>query len=139
MNNQPPAVISLNLPKPPLRIIGAVAVVILLLILLWTSYYTVPAGSVGGTIWSTAASSGTTSWVTTGNADQTPGATAGDSFKGGRANWTVEKVKGRRIEWVKLAADVPWPDETLIMAGLKKPAHNDRNGRDGAEAQAAEG
>jgi CBS domain containing-hemolysin-like protein len=63
-------------------------------------------------------------------------ATAGDSFKGGRAEWTVEKVKGRRIEWVKLTADVPWPDETLIMAGLKKPAHNDRNG---AEAQAAEG
>ena len=63
-------------------------------------------------------------------------ATTGDSFKGGRATWTVEKVKGRRIEWVKLAADVPWPDETLIMAGLKKPAHSDRNG---AEPQAAEG
>jgi hypothetical protein len=31
---------------------------------------------------------------------------------------------------------VPWPDETLIMAGLKKPAHSDRNG---AEPQAAEG
>ena len=45
MNNQPPAVISLNLPKPPLRIIGAVAVAVLLLILLWTSYYTVPAES----------------------------------------------------------------------------------------------
>ncbi|HEY1162642.1 MAG TPA: hemolysin family protein [Candidatus Dormibacteraeota bacterium] len=63
-------------------------------------------------------------------------ATTGDSFKGGRATWTVERVKGRRIEWVKLTADVPWPDETLIMAGLKKPAHGDRNG---AEAQAAEG
>ena len=65
-------------------------------------------------------------------------ASAGDSFKGGRANWTVEKVKGRRIEWVKLTADVPWPDETLIAAGLKKPAHPDRD-RDGAEAHAAEG
>jgi len=63
-------------------------------------------------------------------------ATTGDSFKGGRATWTVERVKGRRIEWVKLTADVPWPDETLIMAGLKKPAHGDRKG---AEAQAAEG
>jgi putative hemolysin len=63
-------------------------------------------------------------------------ATAGDSFKGGRANWTVEKVKGRRIEWVKLTADVPWPDETLIVAGLMKPSHSDR---DGAEPQAAEG
>jgi putative hemolysin len=63
-------------------------------------------------------------------------ATAGDSFKGGRATWTVEKVKGRRIEWVKLTADVPWPDETLIVAGLMKPSHSDR---DGAEPQAAEG
>src|SRR4029077_3045729 len=63
-------------------------------------------------------------------------ATTGDSFKGGRATWTVEKVKGRRIEWVKLAADVPWPDETLITAGLKKAPHSDRND---SEAQAAEG
>ncbi len=63
-------------------------------------------------------------------------ATAGDSFKGGRATWTVEKVNGRRIEWVKLTADNPWPDETLIMAGLKKPSHSDRNGN---ELQAAEG
>jgi putative hemolysin len=63
-------------------------------------------------------------------------ATAGDSFKGGRATWTVEKVKGRRIEWVKLTADVPWPDETLITAGLKKAPHSDRNSD---EAQAAEG
>jgi putative hemolysin len=63
-------------------------------------------------------------------------ASAGDSFKGGRATWTVEKVKGRRIEWVKLIADVPWPEETLVAAGLKKPA---RSERDGAEAQGAEG
>jgi putative hemolysin len=63
-------------------------------------------------------------------------ATTDDSFKGGRATWTVEKVKGRRIEWVKLTADVPWPDETLIAAGLKHPPHPDR---DGADAQAGEG
>jgi putative hemolysin len=63
-------------------------------------------------------------------------ASAGDSFKGGRATWTVEKVKGRRIEWVKLTADVPWPDETLVMAGLRRPKPNDRNGD---ESQAAEG
>jgi len=31
---------------------------------------------------------------------------------------------------------VPWPEETLVAAGLKKPAHADR---DGAETQAAEG
>ena len=63
-------------------------------------------------------------------------ATAGDSFMGGRATWTVEKVKGRRIEWVKLTADHPWPDETLVTAGLKKPTHSDRNG---SELQVAEG
>jgi putative hemolysin len=62
-------------------------------------------------------------------------ATTGDAFKGGRATWTVEKVKGRRIEWVKLMADVPWPDETLITAGLKKPGHSDRSG---AEPHVAE-
>ncbi len=61
---------------------------------------------------------------------------ADDSFKGGRATWTVEKVKGRRIEWVKLTADVPWPEETLVAAGLKSPTDRDR---DGAEAHTAEG
>ena len=63
-------------------------------------------------------------------------ARAGDSLKGGRATWTVEKVKGRRIEWVKLTADVPWPEETLVAAGLKRPTDRDR---DGAEAHTAEG
>ena len=45
MNNQPPAVLPLNLPKPPLRLIAFVGLVILALILVWTSYYTVPAES----------------------------------------------------------------------------------------------
>jgi putative hemolysin len=63
-------------------------------------------------------------------------ATAGDSFKAGRSTWTVEKVKGRRIEWVKLTADVPWPEETLVAAGLKHPPPADR---DGDESQVAEG
>jgi hypothetical protein len=44
-------------------------------------------------------------------------------------------VKGRRIEWVKLTADEPWPEETLVMAGLKKASRTDRDG----EPQAAEG
>src|SRR5213080_192050 len=47
MNNQPPAVINLNLPRPPIRLIGAVIVVGIFLILLWTSYYTVAAESEG--------------------------------------------------------------------------------------------
>jgi modulator of FtsH protease HflK len=47
MNNQPPAVINLNLPRPPMRLIGLAALVIALLIVLWTTYYTVPAESEG--------------------------------------------------------------------------------------------
>jgi putative hemolysin len=64
-------------------------------------------------------------------------AVAGDSFKGGRATWTVEKVKGRRIEWVRLKADVPWPDEVLVAAGLKKDTQVAR--RDGSESEAMGG
>jgi len=45
MNNQPPAILPLNLPKPPVRLIAFVGLVILALIVIWTSYYTVPAES----------------------------------------------------------------------------------------------
>ena len=45
MNTQPPAVINMNLPRPPLRLIGLVALVILALIVIWGAYYTVPAES----------------------------------------------------------------------------------------------
>jgi putative hemolysin len=38
-------------------------------------------------------------------------AEAGDSFNAGRAKWTVEKVKGRRIETIRLSADQPWPKD----------------------------
>ena len=38
-------------------------------------------------------------------------AEGGDSFQAGRAKWIVEKVKGRRIETVKLIAEEPWPQE----------------------------
>jgi membrane protease subunit HflK len=47
MNKQPPTVIDLNLPKPPVRLIGAVLVVVALLIVAWTSFYTVAAESEG--------------------------------------------------------------------------------------------
>jgi modulator of FtsH protease HflK len=47
MNNQPPAVINLNLPHIPLRLIGVAVAVIAALVVLWTSYYTVPAESEG--------------------------------------------------------------------------------------------
>ncbi|HEY1455101.1 MAG TPA: hemolysin family protein [Candidatus Dormibacteraeota bacterium] len=45
-------------------------------------------------------------------------AAAGDSFKAGRARWTVEKVTGRRIDTIQLTADQPWPIDALIQAGL---------------------
>ena len=38
-------------------------------------------------------------------------ATPGDTFRGGRAQWMVEKVKGRRIESIRLTADNPWPTD----------------------------
>jgi hypothetical protein len=70
------------------------------------TYYTVPAGSVGGGVWSTAAASGSTSWVTTGNADPTSGATAGDSFSIVRLSgpskvdiWTVPAQNGTDNDW----------------------------------------
>ena len=44
-------------------------------------------------------------------------AEAGDSFKAGRAKWTVEKVKGRRIETIRLTADQPWPSEVTDHDG----------------------
>src|SRR5713226_5820103 len=47
MDDRPPAVIQLNLPRPPFRLIGIVAVAVALLVLVWSSYYTVPAESEG--------------------------------------------------------------------------------------------
>src|SRR5881397_2623350 len=40
-------------------------------------------------------------------------AEAGDRFQAGRAKWVVEKVKGRRIETVRLVAEEPWADEAV--------------------------
>ncbi|HKW59878.1 MAG TPA: hemolysin family protein [Candidatus Dormibacteraeota bacterium] len=40
-------------------------------------------------------------------------AEAGDTFTAGRAKWIVEKVKGRRIETVRLVSEDPWPDESM--------------------------
>jgi magnesium and cobalt exporter, CNNM family len=46
-------------------------------------------------------------------------AEAGDSFQSGRAKWIVEKVKGRRIETVRLVSENPWPEEALGRDGAK--------------------
>jgi modulator of FtsH protease HflK len=45
MNNQPPTIVNLNLPRPPWRLIGFVALAILAFIVIWSTYYTVPAES----------------------------------------------------------------------------------------------
>jgi membrane protease subunit HflK len=47
MDDRPPAVIQLNLPRPPFRLIGIIAVALALFVLLWSSYYTVEAESEG--------------------------------------------------------------------------------------------
>jgi putative hemolysin len=41
----------------------------------------------------------------------------GDSFQSGHAKWIVEKVKGRRIETVRLISEEPWPDESMDSGG----------------------
>src|SRR6266566_2196185 len=41
----------------------------------------------------------------------------GDSFQSGRARWIVEKVKGRRIEMVRLISEEPLPDESVRSGG----------------------
>ena len=41
----------------------------------------------------------------------------GDSFQSGRAKWVVEKVKGRRIETVRLISEEPLPDESVHSSG----------------------
>jgi len=54
-------------------------------------------------------------------------AAPGDTFRGGRAKWTVEKVKGRRILTIRLTADQPWPKEALEHSGMQvtEPGESD--------------
>jgi membrane protease subunit HflK len=47
MDDRPPAVIQLNLPRPPFRLIAVIAVAVAVLVVLWSSYYTVEAESEG--------------------------------------------------------------------------------------------
>ena len=46
-------------------------------------------------------------------------AQVGDSFTAGRVKWTVEKVKGRRIELIRLTSETPWPTEAMDRDGAK--------------------
>src|SRR6267143_6327577 len=47
MDDRPPAVIQLNLPRPPFRLIAIIAVAVAVLVVIWSSYYTVEAESEG--------------------------------------------------------------------------------------------
>ena len=56
-------------------------------------------------------------------------AEAGDSFQAGRAKFTVEKVKGRRIQTIRLTSEEPWPSdvtrgETQAAARVEKQTGN---------------
>ena len=55
-------------------------------------------------------------------------AAPGDTFRGGRAKWTVEKVKGRRILTIRLTADQPWPKEALEHSGTLPQSSNESDG-----------
>jgi putative hemolysin len=46
---------------------------------------------------------------------------AGDSFRSGEVQWTVERVEGRRITRVRLRAEHPWPQAVLQEMGLVPP------------------
>jgi putative hemolysin len=46
---------------------------------------------------------------------------AGDGFRHGDAQWTVEGVEGRRITKVRLRSERPWPRAVLEEAGLAQP------------------
>jgi CBS domain containing-hemolysin-like protein len=61
-------------------------------------------------------------------------AQTGDSFKAGKAKWTVEKVKGRRIETIRLTADEPWPSDVLVDSGLAHPSHSNETDPSGHPA-----
>src|ERR1051326_9620441 len=47
MNGKPPAVINFDVPRPPGRLIGFLVALVFLIVLVWTSYYTVAAESEG--------------------------------------------------------------------------------------------
>ncbi len=55
-------------------------------------------------------------------------AVPGDTFRGGRAKWTVEKVKGRRILTIRLTADQPWPKEALEHSGMQAAEPSETDG-----------
>ena len=55
-------------------------------------------------------------------------AVPGDTFRGGRAKWTVEKVKGRRILTIRLTADQPWPKEALEHSGIHPQSSSESDG-----------
>jgi len=55
----------------------------------------------------------------------------GAVMQGGRAKWKVEQARGNRVEQVRLVAEEPWPDDTLVEAGFAPPHRPSRMDSDG--------
>jgi putative hemolysin len=55
-------------------------------------------------------------------------AEAGDSFQTGHAKWIVEKVKGRRIETVRLISEEPFPADSMDTGGGPHDTVEERTG-----------
>src|SRR3989440_4548111 len=55
----------------------------------------------------------------------------GAVMQGGRAKWKVEQARGNRVELVRLVADQPWPDDTLVEAGFSPPQRPSKVDGDG--------
>jgi magnesium and cobalt exporter, CNNM family len=52
----------------------------------------------------------------------------GDTFQSGRAKWIVVKVKGRRIELVRLVSEEPWPKDSMESSGGPHDTVEERTG-----------
>ncbi|MGH7910519.1 MAG: hemolysin family protein [Candidatus Dormibacteraceae bacterium] len=56
---------------------------------------------------------------------------AGTSFDAGGVHWTVTQVDGNRVLRVLLRSDDPWPEDTLVDAGLQDPPPRQPPAEDG--------
>ena len=61
---------------------------------------------------------------------------AGESFTAGGVRWTVDEVNGSRLIRIRLASELPWPDEALVEAGLAPPSRDHQGQPDESESAA---
>jgi hypothetical protein len=50
---------------------------------------------------------------------------AGQTFEVDGVKWTVDEMNGQRIVRVRLASELPWPDEMLVDAGIPPPSRDE--------------